>query len=872
MPSLESRSRWLLALGACGVLWLSTAEQSAARMLAWPWCLLYGGIIVLPWLALGVALVNRRHVSKCLSRAWGLASVAWGGGLAVSVAASPLRPDLWVWLGVPLAGLAWFGLLRHEMSGRSCSGGIERQGLWPAWIIGGAGAVLAMVSLVFWVADQFVRMEHLAVSGAAAPAGLYAWIQWWFMARNHQPLGHVNFTGGAAVLYLPWLCWLAWRGWVAAHGAPYEAGSSPAGMRDGSGDVSAKHPRLARVPRHMPGWLWTAASLLGLLMLVSSGSRGAWLGLLAAVGSAGFLLWRNRPHWRRRLLLALAGVSAGLCLVVVSNPPLRSALRRHAPTEIPNVSNAERWEMVRIGWKMGLDRPLTGWGTGAVPLAYDAYRAGAKCGPVNMLQVHSTPLNLWAEGGLLLVLPVFLGVVLAARALWRGASAGTPDFVFSPRFPAGLSFMGYAVFALTDYQLDLPIVVFTLATDLAILVPAGRPGVASRRVRMLAAAFSAAAALGLGIVVFRWIESRRMLAQGDIDAAISWQREDTTLRAMRGLAWAAMSGAAADDRARRTLRAQARRDLQLALGRGGHVEFAHYNMGWLWLDEDPAAAAGYFGTALRVAVARPGAWSGLGLARLRLGQRDAAIDALAMECLVDPAYLHSGRWGTAELAGIRADTLSRLASKLAQVRGRRVPGGWPAPQARYLQAVVGWLAGECDAAAVAACADSPEHAEFWRALEGPADVQLHPFFSARKGDRATLRRLASAYGSAGGGAPAGVIEDFLDRVSAVQDTVALRRLLMADGDRQPPSIRTFPPTAGFGVRMRNPYAQRLPFCGPEYRNILAESLLPALLPPLGWLYEDTVRELVGAENRGMVNPLEGAAGIQLQCSRLEKRP
>ena len=52
-------------------------------------------------------------------------------------------------------------------------------------------------------------------------------------------------------------------------------------------------------------------------------------------------------------------------------------------------------------WQLGLQRPLTGWGPGTVPLAYPRVRAGLEGSTENVLQLHSTPAQLiscWARG------------------------------------------------------------------------------------------------------------------------------------------------------------------------------------------------------------------------------------------------------------------------------------------------------------------------------------------------------------------------------------------------------------------------------------------------------------------------------------------
>src|SRR5262249_38316223 len=133
----------------------------------------------------------------------------------------------------------------------------------------------------------------------------------------------------------------------------------------------------------------------------------------------------------------------------------------------PNLSNVQRVAMLEAGWHMGRDRPLLGWGPGTTPLAYPRYRHLLDGGAENVLQLHSTAVQFWAETG--------------AAGLLTGAALGLMVFFSWRRSPiAAVTLAGYAVFSLTDYQLDVPIFAAAGAALLALLakpakVLAGKP-------------------------------------------------------------------------------------------------------------------------------------------------------------------------------------------------------------------------------------------------------------------------------------------------------------------------------------------------------------------------------------------------------------
>src|SRR5690606_3880675 len=110
--------------------------------------------------------------------------------------------------------------------------------------------------------------------------------------------------------------------------------------------------------------------------------------------------WIAAPLSRRRKLqFAIAG-GAVAAAFALAHPRTRAMFLPPAPGAAPNISNVQRQAMLLAGWRMGLDRPLFGWGPGTTPLAYPRYRAGLNGGTENVLQLHSLPVHLWAEFGL----------------------------------------------------------------------------------------------------------------------------------------------------------------------------------------------------------------------------------------------------------------------------------------------------------------------------------------------------------------------------------------------------------------------------------------------------------------------------------------
>jgi hypothetical protein len=272
------------------------------------------------------------------------------------------------------------------------------------------------------------------------------------------------------------------------------------------------------------------------------------------------------------------------------------------------------------GVRMGADRPLLGWGPGTTPLAYPRYRAILDGGVENALQLHSTPVQLWAETGAagLLVALLFCGL-----AAWNWRRAPT----------AAATLAGYGVFALTDHQLDVPVFAAALAALAALLAtPAAVP---------------TAPRLRLGVILVLFAAGGLIVGLGTRD---------------RGPLLNAAALGLAPDPAQHD-RAVALLNRSLALN--PDQEIAHFNLGWLLLVPDPAAAEQHFLAAAHLVPDKGGVYFGLGLARLNQGNRAAAARAFALECVNDPRFLASPWWTVPAIAALRDEAAAEYRRMLA---------------------------------------------------------------------------------------------------------------------------------------------------------------------------------------------------------------
>lgn len=160
----------------------------------------------------------------------------------------------------------------------------------------------------------------------------------------------------------------------------------------------------------------TLGAIILLVVILKTQSRGVMVGLLVTTAPS-FI-----PMLLKQLRLAI-GVAIVLALIANFAVPQKLWDRLATMQKLANVekiqeegaqntadsSSAERYEILKVGWKIFLDNPIFGVGIGAYPLANNKYapELGAR-------DTHNTYLNLAAELGVpgLLIWITMVGSIL----------------------------------------------------------------------------------------------------------------------------------------------------------------------------------------------------------------------------------------------------------------------------------------------------------------------------------------------------------------------------------------------------------------------------------------------------------------------------
>lgn len=232
-----------------------------------------------------------------------------------------------------------------------------------------------------------------------------------------------------------------------------------------------------------PGWprrLYALAAFgLGVVALVLTYSRGAWMGMVVSLALLGLLLslrytrsWP--PLWRRLLPIVLLGGGAlALVVLITQVEPLRVRVMSLVAGREDSSNNFRMnvWTSVR---KMIEDRPFIGIGPGNTifNLIYPLYQQPK----FNALSAYSIPLEWLVEAGvpgLITGAGLFLTAMVRGLRQWRSSGP-----LVLPSLAAVAAFAGLAIQGLTDTIFFRPevqlIALFSLAT-----LAASRPGIAS---------------------------------------------------------------------------------------------------------------------------------------------------------------------------------------------------------------------------------------------------------------------------------------------------------------------------------------------------------------------------------------------------------
>lgn len=450
--------------------------------------------------------------------------------------------------------------------------------------------------------------------------------------RNWAPFGHPNYVAGYLVLALPLLatCVVLTKGWQR--------------------------------------WIWTTGLCLGLIDLYSTNSRGGWLGLVVSVLVAtALLLGRSRGNLRQWISLASIASLVALIVIAIQNQRLRTSF-----TGLLNGGGefTYRWITTYTGWQMGWSRPLTGLGPGNVPTLYQRYRPGwAGQEAEALFQLHSTPVQIWAELGLPGILVLLLLVVTVVRVVrqllqtQRWQQLTLDDQALTCEIAAALA--GYATCALTDYQIDNPAIAGLLVLELATLAalydnyiqPAPR---LESKFQPITVGF-----LGLtllGAILWLIPVNQAWAASHEGFDAVQWQPPNLNRFAEQlerayqftpwesyyayQLGWALGNLVITNPNPQivKDLTPEAIKWLERAIEFSPASEFGRSSLGWLLLDSNPQAATQQFSEAARLMPARRTVFWGLGQGWLGQQQVDKGIEAIALEFVRHPLLITSSLW------------------------------------------------------------------------------------------------------------------------------------------------------------------------------------------------------------------------------------
>lgn len=671
MPPAARTALRVIALLGCALLAILTVPDHSPTLLwKWPRPVLLQIMLVLPAVWLLVAAVAAPE-----GRSGFGAPVFAAVALMFVGATVPAFVGPYSGFSTEFLSLGIGPLLLLLAVGRATADGGGDTDLAIARAVGGGLAALCALSLLWWLAADVVGNWQRADPGGA---GLMPYLA----IRNERPLGHSNYTAGVAVLALGWSGGLACL--AAARGRK----------------------------------LWLAAAAVALGTVLSSGSRGAWIGLAVLAATAAWLWMVRRGANRRRIFIGVAVVALATIALALFQPRTRALLANLRETGRLNHGDVQRLSMTQAALRMAADRPLLGHGPGATPLAYPAHRAALTGGVETALQLHNTPLQILADTGFVGLAGALLLAGLVALRL-RRESRGPPLTVAGC---AAIAFAGYAAFSITDFQLDVPVIAAALAATAALALKTGvkpsdfgsgfmpgsaapevgdkpRHAMASLRIPPVATMIAVVVWLFIAVWTQRGPLAQRARYSAAIDALERGDFADFRSLAIGGEGAPPPSNAIlnsialilADPKAygvdAPAEPATAVAMLRASLARNPDQEIAHFNLGWLLLQAEPAKAGQHFREAARLVPDKGGVYLGLSSALLAQGRSQEAGVAVAAEMVNDPAFCASPLWSLPAFAPARGSVL--------QVAATQLDGIAPDDErARRVASLFLWLAGD----------------------------------------------------------------------------------------------------------------------------------------------------------------------------------
>ncbi len=529
-----------------------------------------------------------------------------------------------------------------------------------------------------------------------------------FDIRNERPLGHSNYTAGMAILMLPWLAMLGW--------------------------TSSGKQRVA----------WSLASGLSLFLLFSSGSRGGLLGLTALIaGSISYLAIRHKV--RKKNLLLIIGLATLIVVGIgVSNKRIKDLVVHFATHRTLNEGDTQRMNMLKAGWEMGMDRFITGYGPGTTPRVYPQYRSELSGGVETALQLHNTPIQIWADLGIFGITSCILLLGILSRRIQKVLPSIPETFSKNSQgtlFAAGFSLFGYTVFSLTDYQLDIPIFAALIAINSAVIL--SLTNFEKTKARNLPRSYMIGATIFavLAILLVHLSPSIRArsffstsinyLEQANFSSFLDYAKKSMTMAPwepyyLNATASAFLFGSRQTESSpkRDNLITQAINLLTRSLRLDPDQELCHFNLGWLYLNRDAALAENHFIKAAHLVPDKGGVYLGYGLSLLHQQKAEKAHHVLALETINDPRFITSPIWDTPLLKPHRAEML-RCATEI--ISTWKNSGGVSLPTQKkltYTQAILLWWAEKDFQIETLITNGNSFSKPFFQFLQNPGSLQL----------------------------------------------------------------------------------------------------------------------------------------------------
>ncbi len=304
--------------------------------------------------------------------------------------------------------------------------------------------------------ERDARFLLLFASGAAAAQGVFVVYQ---ALRGMEPVG----TIGNEVLLGSWLA--------------VTTAASLAGFR---------------LEKSTMRWWFLVASSLGAIALGAAGSRGAWVGLVAAMLFV-MVTTGLRKAWPLLVVAAL--------VVVVALASGGEAAEKVSPASLMKGSAASRWEIWGSTAAMIGDRPLLGVGPGRFLYEFPAYQSPEHVrleGPdVRPDQAHSLLLQSAAESGLPAAVALLVLAGLALAAAFRGMRSGDAASLVAGAMLA--AYLGQGIFGIGAVETD---VLGWVAGGIA-LARVGAPRISGRRISLLALGAISVAVLAASVFYIR---------------------------------------------------------------------------------------------------------------------------------------------------------------------------------------------------------------------------------------------------------------------------------------------------------------------------------------------------------------------------------